>query len=559
MTRSRSAEAGSTPPSASLVALSSLPTHSVDHPSASWATSVDDSDEEEERDDSGGGVDGDAKVASMVTPAGIPFNEDHLLSEEEVLDAELEQQRLAELVSRVEAKRKAVAEGRESLAALAAAAAAPTPSQLRAMRPAPRASMGFGEPDRSGHAAAAALVQTPARYPSQRALLELQATVNKKTPSARSLLHQAYLDNLPLLGSSQRMDISSAPLSRGSASRMPKTATPTKFTGDNPSQNETIQRWVETVNAWLGVQNIPVSHHLVYARGFIESHGSASTWLLAKDAEVLGAGREMTWEWLQMQLVSHFSQQSGIPAMQAEWEGLRMGEKNADGTETGGKATRTVNNYTSRFLSLMRQLTPHDVRTTDMLVIAHYVSGIREGYEALYRAMKGTELVLRFSTLAEAIERAELAEIDLNISKKERARSSSSTSSSSGGQSTAGGRYNNRGGRGTTAKGGSQATVNNTQGEDRSEGESESQQSVKAKSHSASANTTQVYGFVFRPDSSHGRHVLTEAEQRMLYQERRCYRCYKVHPVGRDTPRCEVVKKEAPKLLNLAARHRYHR
>ena len=255
------------------------------------------------------------------------------------------------------------------------------------------------------------MAQTPDRYPSRRRLVELQSTVRKKPPSAAALAQRAYLDELP-----DRRTAAAAAEGVAAVSRA-KPSIPAKFTGDDNQQNEQVERWVEAVNTWLRLSDVHPSHYLDYARGYFHTSGSASAWLQQRDEEVAHFDKEMTWEWLQHQLIQHFGQPTGVSASEAAWIALRMGEKNADGSETGGAATRTVKDYTARFCHYMRILTSHDVRTTEFLVITHYVEGIRLGYEALHRAMKGTQLVLRFDTLQEAIEAAQLAEVNIAINR----------------------------------------------------------------------------------------------------------------------------------------------
>jgi len=146
------------------------------------------------------------------------------------------------------------------------------------------------------------------------------------------------------------------------------------------------------------------------------SKGSAEAWISAREQEVAGSGKQLTWDWLQAQLIQHYALPTGAAAMQAEWQALRMGIKSADGTDTG-KSTWSVRSYTNRFLHYMRQLTKHTVQTDDVLVIDRYVAGIQTGYDALYRVMLGVQKVLRFATLQEAISAAEEAEADIAIAK----------------------------------------------------------------------------------------------------------------------------------------------
>ena len=68
----------------------------------------------------------------------------------------------------------------------------------------------------------------------------------------------------------------------------------------------------------------------------------------------------------------------------------------------------------------------------------------------------------------------------------------------------------------------------------------------------AAATTTkaQLYGFRFFTLPEDGRHKLTEKEQRMLYDEKRCYRCYGQHPIGMGKLACtKPVQKAAPRPL----------
>jgi hypothetical protein len=174
-------------------------------------------------------------------------------------------------------------------------------------------------------------------------------------------------------------------------------------------QNERVASWVGQVNRYLRLSRVPAEDQLDTARSFITSDGSAEEWILAREEEVAFRGKGMTWDWLQEQLIQHYAQPSGAAAMQAEWQALRMGIKNADGTDTG-KSTWSVKSYTNRFLHYMRLLTTHSVQTSDVLVIDRYVMGIRTGYEALWRAMLGVQRVLTFATLQEAIDAAEVAE-----------------------------------------------------------------------------------------------------------------------------------------------------
>ena len=207
-----------------------------------------------------------------------------------------------------------------------------------------------------------------------------------------------------------------------------------------------------------------------------------------------------------------------------EWQALRMGIKGADGTDTG-KSTWSVKSYTNRFLHYMRLLTTHTMQTSDVLVIDRYVMGIRTGYELLYRVMLGVQRVLRFASLQEAISAAEEAEAEISISKIS-ARPSSSSSP----------RYGEGAGRGAGGGRAPTGSLNNLQGEYDNEGEGQE-----------TAPRTEVNGFRYNPGPADGRHKLTEKEQRMLYDEKRCYRCYEQHPVGQRAATCtKPVMKTAP-------------
>lgn len=304
---------------------------------------------------------------------------------------------------------------------------------------------------------------------------------------------------------------------------------PKKFSGEEEAANAKIEAWIEELNVYLALARVDPADHLAHARGFFT--GDALTWLGQKREEVQSVGKVMTWPWLQTQLVLHYGRASGEAAMQAEWLALRMGTKNADGTESGGKSTRTVRAYTAEFVRLMRALAPrHGLQTTDLLIKDRYLQGIRIGYPGLYAVMLGNEKVLRYETLNDAIEGAQIAESDIAISKSVRH------------EPHGPGRNNNP--RGFFNHRPHQAPeVSNLEGE-RGEGEKEE---GETSSSAASSERRQLYGFVYRPNSTEGRHPLTETEALMLYKEHRCYRCYKAHkPLGRCT---EPVQKVAPKAL----------
>jgi hypothetical protein len=388
----------------------------------------------------------------------------------------------------------------------------------------------------SGHPSAAAPVpvsssaflSTPARVPRPvaRDLMDLLQTTQRKGPSLASLAQRASLEELPdaqqpvpalVLRSAVPAAQPSAPSSHDTL-KFVRPVAPKKFSGEDEVQNAKVEAWIEELNVWLRLSRIEPAQQLDYAHGFFT--GDAITWLGQKTEEVTSVNKVMTWAWLQGQLVQQYGRASGVSAMQAEWLALRMGTKNADGTETGGKSTRTVKSYTAEFIRLMRALMPgHGIQTTDLLVKDRYEQGIKSGYPALYAVMLGRDQVLRFTTLGDAIEAAEVAESDLAIGKLSHRHDSS---------------YGGRGFHRQQA-----AELANMEGgmdddTSRSEG-------------APSRGAAKMYGFVYRPSPNDGRHPLTEPEMKMLYDGKRCYKCYKVHKLGS----CQAaVQKVAPRPLN---------
>jgi hypothetical protein len=411
-------------------------------------------------------------------------------------------------------------------------------------------------------AAAVVVNQTPARSNLRPRVLAFQSTVGRKAPSPAALAQQASINALPdIAPTSKPVTVVVTPTIAVGSGRVsaPSVVTvvpvapasvaaprltvpkPEKFSGDDPTQNERVESWVGEVDRWLRLSKVPPELHLDLARSYITSTGNAGEWILQKEEEAAHAGKEMTWAWLQLQLVQHYAQPSGVAAMQAEWQALRMGvwDKNAEGADKG-RSTRTVKAYTNRFLHYMRRLTSDTSQTGSILVIDRYVAGIREGYEALYRVMLGVQPVLRFATLQEAVEAAELAEVDLAIRKTTTRTSTSSVLSSPWG---AGGRP---GGRGKDRLG--TETLNNLQGEASDEGETETGSPPSRKS----TKKAQVFAFVFNPATQpkDGRYELKQKEGQMLYNERRCFRCHQEHPTGRDKPPCtNPMAKTAPQSL----------
>jgi hypothetical protein len=381
------------------------------------------------------------------------------------------------------------------------------------------------------------VIQTPARLPYnlRPRMLAFQSSVGRKPPTAASLLYKAAVDGLPDAGPSAAVVSSPLKLDEkkvAAASAVPwkekparvlvKPVQPEKFTGENATQNERVDRWIAAVNSWLRRAEIPMDQELDWARSLVADTSVASDWLGQKDDELAHLGKLMTWEWLQNQLIQHYGQPSGALAMAAEWEVLRMGVKNADGSEIGGKSTRTVAAYSALFLHYMRALTTHSVLTEDLLVINRYVGGIRIGYDALYKVILGVHKVLWYDTLQEAIEAAYQAEAAMAVSRIDyRSAAGSSAPSSSAGNRFRGKRQSND-------------SLNNVEGEVSEEGEGETKPADKTESQS----TAKVYGFRFVPGPDDGRFPLTEVMARMLYKEGRCYRCHLKHPVGPNAGRC---------------------
>jgi hypothetical protein len=382
--------------------------------------------------------------------------------QEAQLDARLKEMELIALKKRVRAKQQAL---EAAHAEFDAEAKIPPPSVV-----VKTTALSVGS--------SSAVNQTPARQSLRPRMLAFQSAVGRKAPTAAALLYKAGVDSLPdlandggsITGVSEMKEtvppiaevLERAPFSSHSRPHI-RPVQPEKFSGDDATQNERIERWVRAVNAWLDLSEVPAHRHLAYARSLVLTSSGADEWLGQKDDELLYEGKAMTWEWLQGQLIQHYGQPSGALAMAAEWQALRMGVKNVDGSETGGKATWTVLAYTTLFLKYMRHLTPHSVQTQEIVIIDRYVAGIKSGYDALYKVMLGVQRVLWFDTLKEAMDAAEIAEVTLTVSRldkrTERSASSSSSSSSSGS------------GRGYRGKRPSTETLNNVEGNTREEGQ----------------------------------------------------------------------------------------
>jgi len=173
--------------------------------------------------------------------------------------------------------------------------------------------------------------------------------------------------------------------------------------------------------------------------------------------------------------------------------------------------------------------------------VASWVSEINRFFHymrqlTLFSWTMGVQKVLRFASLQEAISTAEEAEADFNFVTNT-ARSSAPYSSSSFRSGDGAGRARGSGRAATES-------LNNLQGECSDEGEG----SETAPRRGPGAR---VNAFRHRPGPTDGRYKLSEKEQRMLYDEKRCYRCYGQHPVGRgQPPGTKPVMKVAPKPLN---------
>ena len=392
-------------------------------------------------------------------------------------------------------------------------------------------------------AAAAVVDRTPVRSSLRPRELAFHSTVGRQAPSPAALAKQASIDALvdvdPTVASESEpfVPAGGAPpsaVASGTSPRPPPIPKPEKFTGDDPKQNERVENWVGEVDRWLGLYDVTPYQLLVSALSFLDSRADSGDWLKQRKEELAYAGEQMTWEWLKVQLIQHYAQPSGVAAVQAEWQMLRMGVR-AEGTDAG-ESTRTVKAYTNRFLHYLRRLTDETAQTHSILVIDRYMAGIRSGYEALYKVMLGFQPVLRFGTLQEAIDAAEIGEVDIGIR-----RTNSQLSSPSVGSSTWSGRPRSE------DRGAATETLNNLQqGEDSDEGETDSE--TASPPPRRATKKSQLYVFQFNPDTQpkDGRYVLTKKEGQMLTDERRCWRCHQRHPTGRGAPLCTNRMPQTP-------------
>jgi hypothetical protein len=380
-----------------------------------------------------------------------------------------------------------------------------------------------------------AVPSTPARDTDtvRRALFDASSLLT--TPSSATLARKKAIDRLPPAPSSSLPSTSTT--STPHLVRLRHTP-PVKFTGEKDSQNENVERWIEEATTYLDLSGVDSSQWVPQVKGLLS--GYALEWFKDKQQEVKLESKVMDWEYLETELILEFGRSTGILALEVEWIALRMGVGNADGTRVGGKSTYTVKGYTSQFTRLMHTLAPqHSLKTGDVLVLGRYLQGIKDGYPALYNEMKGNLSVLRYPSLAEAIAGAQIAESHLGIAKSQRAHFSSSSSSSSGQWQRSGG---NRP---------SSTQVNSLEGETE-DGEDDTSSSSSSRKEGQSPPFKPVrLNFIFRESANDGRYKLNETEMKMLYDDRRCYRCYKQHKFGKGQPKCEArLQTVAPRPLN---------
>ena len=309
------------------------------------------------------------------------------------------------------------------------------------------------------------------------------------------------------------------------------------FSGDNVQQNNRVGSWVLSVDSWFELCGVEEDRRLAYAFALLTSDGSAITWARQEEDALQNGGKHMTWVYLAHRMVAHYAPPVALAALEAEWWALRMGVR----SDVVGQSTRTVKEYTDRFVYLMNSVDAKLSRNTDHSFIRQrYVQGIKDGYPALYAAMLGGRPVLHLGTLSEAIELATVVEADLGIARRERERASTAQPSAPS--------WNPR-----SYRGGSRppTALNALEGGGGYEADTADD---AAEQQRWSAPQAQLYGIRYNPDSpanQDGRYRLSERDLQMLYAERRCFRCHRVHPVGRGTPKCSnLPAKSAPKPLS---------
>jgi hypothetical protein len=299
---------------------------------------------------------------------------------------------------------------------------------------------------------------------------------------------------------------------------------PAKFTGDKDTQNAEVEQWIEEVNIYLDLSGVSASRHLPLITGYLS--GYALKWLREKREEVEAENKIMTWEWLQTQLIEDFGRSTGQLAERAEWLNLKMGVKNSDGTQTGGKATYTVKAYWTLFSRFMRALTIQNNQTRDIVIIDRFCEGIRIGYPALWNEMLGNNTVVAYDTLDDAKTAALVAETHLTVSKTQQSSSSFSSSSHHRAHHT---------------------HVNQMQS-NTDDSPSPPRSPVAKRREKKPHSTLTAYGFVYRPVTEEGRYKLSETQQKTLYDENRCYHCYQPrHPKMNS---CSKKMTVAPSPLN---------
>lgn len=291
----------------------------------------------------------------------------------------------------------------------------------------------------------------------------------------------------------------------------------------DPKQNRGVKAWITQLNNYLSAYNLSPADYYNKATAFFTE--KAIDWLADKQAEVEAVGKLVTWDWLCTQLIEDFAQASGETALHAEWQVLRMGIHGELGV-----GTRTVRDYTDRFLEYMRALTQHQISTTEMVIIDRYLAGIQTGYPALWTAMLVNGQEMRYYSLLEARHAASTAESKIKAASiKAGARSAAGTRSVQVNNTYA-----------VVDDGGGDFPVGD--GDDYHPAENGSQLSASVNNMQPSSGGKQF---------NDGRHVLTISEKQLLMKERRCYRCYEQHAFGRHLPRCsKPIQKAAPRPLN---------
>ena len=170
----------------------------------------------------------------------------------------------------------------------------------------------------------------------------------------------------------------------------------------------------------------------------------------------------------------------------------------------------------------MRTLTKHGRSTADIPTIDRYVQGIHDGWKPLWTAMHAGHTVLSYATLDEAITGAEVGEAKINILKTQESSSSYSRSS----HSSVNHLY---------------SMVDDNPFPPRSP-------VTKKRGKRPSSSTLVANGFVYKPVTEEGRYKLTETQMRALYDEERCYHCYK--PRHQKMGQCSTKMPVAPEPLN---------